>query len=161
MSVCLSVCLSYTVRKIASYNLYLCRLRRIPCIDTDYNLQIIILIYPANMLCIQLKGWIDTEHYMYQYSIFSVSIQKVLLSSFYGQILDLMFSRLTFVSMIFIWAYIDLKSFSYFPQRKCFNSWIDTLIAWVFYSYVNKLFMTNKSLGTWKLLLTDSKVKMF
>ena len=36
-----------------------------------------------------------------------------------------------------------------------------TLIAWVIYSYVNKLFMTNKSLGTWKLLLTDSKGKMF
>ena len=74
---------TYTVRKITSYNLYLCRLHRILCIDTDYNLQIIILIYPANMLCIQLKGWIDTAYQMYRYSIFSVSIQIVLLSSSY------------------------------------------------------------------------------
>ena len=60
----------YTVRKITSYNLYLCRLQRIPCIDTDYNLQIIILIYPANMLCKQLKGWIDTAYFQCQYRKF-------------------------------------------------------------------------------------------
>ena len=98
---------SYTVRKIASYNLYLCRLPRIPCIDTDYNLQIIILIYPATMLCIQLKGWIDTAYQMYLYSIFSVPIQNVLLSSFYGQILDLMISRLTFAFLKLQWRFIE------------------------------------------------------
>ena len=40
---------AYTVRKITSYNLDLCGLHRIPCIDQDYNPQNIILVYQANM----------------------------------------------------------------------------------------------------------------
>ena len=47
----------YTVRKITSYNLYLCGLPRIPCIDQDYNPQNIILVYQANMLYIQHIRW--------------------------------------------------------------------------------------------------------
>ena len=36
-----------------------------------------------------------------------------------------------------------------------------TFIAWVIYSFVNRLLMKTKSLGTWKLLLTVSTGKMF
>ena len=113
---------------------------------------------------------------MYRYSIFSVSIQKVLLSSFYGQILDLMFYRLTFVSMIFYLSiYRTIKVLTVSTEKMfSFMNWcqiylqmslscflLAKFITWVIYSYVNRLFMKTKSLATWKLLLTVSTGKMF
>ena len=63
---------SYTVSKIPSYILYLYRLPRSCCIDTDYNLQILICIYTDRFLYIQITGSIDTA-----YKLITVSTWKI------------------------------------------------------------------------------------
>ena len=115
---------------------------------------------------------------MYLYSIFSVSIQNVILRSFYGQILDLLFSRLTFVNILFMTTkslgtckllliVSTGKMFSFmnwcriYIQMSLSCCLLPTLITSVIYSHVNRLFMITKSLVIWKLLLTVSTRKMF
>ena len=66
---------AYTVRKITSYNLYLCGLHRIPCIDQDYNLQNIILVYPANIRYIQHIRCISTEYFECQSLFFCLFVK--------------------------------------------------------------------------------------
>ena len=73
---------TYTVRKITSYNLYICGLHRIPCIDQDYNPQNIILVYQANMLYIEHIRCISTEYFQCQYRKLSY-MNKLFLGPFF------------------------------------------------------------------------------
>ena len=125
--------INYTVRKITSYYLYLCRLQRIPCIDTEYNLQILIWIYTDSFLYQQILSSIDTA-YMICQLLLTVSTVK-------------MFSSMNGCQM--------------YLQMYLLCCLLATFIAWLIYSYVNILFMTTKSLGTCKLLLTVSTGKTF
>ena len=65
-----------TVSKITSYILYLYRLHRTCCIDTEYNLQILIWIYTDSFLYQQILSSIDTA-YMICQLLLTVSTVKM------------------------------------------------------------------------------------